>query len=48
MFVDFDLILLHHETLFCDGYKEKVCRGYSGKKYKALQELKKVDVAAKH
>ena len=27
----FCLNLQHQETLFCDGYKDKVCRGFSEK-----------------
>ena len=42
MFVDFYLILLHHKTLFCDGYKEKARRGYSEKNTKPSRNLKKV------
>ena len=45
------LILLHHKALFCNGYREKVHRGYTEKKYKAFQDVEKSktakDVAAK-
>ena len=51
MFANFFLISLYHKILFCEGYKGKVRRGYSEKKYKALQEFEKgkstKDVAAK-
>ena len=40
--VCFCLILVHHKTLSCDSYKEKVRRGYFvNTKYKVLQELEK-------
>ena len=51
MLAGFYLILLHHKALFWNGYKEKVHRGYTEKKYKTFQDLEKSkttkDVAAK-
>ena len=42
VFVNLYLNLQHHKTLFCDGYKEEVRRGYSDKNTKLSRNLKKV------
>ena len=42
VFVGFYLILLHRKTLFCDGFIEKVCRGYSEKYTKVCRNLENV------
>ena len=48
LFVDLYLNLLHHKTLFCDGYKAKVRRGYFEKNRKPCRKGKSIkNVAAK-
>ena len=39
--VCFCLILVHHKTLSCDSYKEKVRRGYFEQNTKLCRDLKK-------